>query len=301
MGSTTGSDPRTNPNRTGWIPTACASLSTNILWDGTWNPNHLACVLLLDGKVAIVGELSKHGICTCWLRGVFQWTDGSKANELKRRISWTGRGDCHECLVVAWRKQSTCTTHARHVSKIACVRRKVCLVRFPSFGTVVLASQPVAVSTSWSSSPFCREETPLVRSTDAPPLFPRCTFLLFPWYERKTETRIPTRSTVHFPSRPPPSTQTWSWTSDTKGTTPMAEGSERATVHVMHALEEQIERLKAEVRMEGKRPRRKEQTKGTMDETKTRERKSAKKVERTQGDQHRAWEKKATGTHPDAR
>ena len=77
----------------------------------------------------------------------------------------------------------------------------------------------------------------------------------------------------------------------------MAEGSERATVHVMHALEEQIERLKAEVRMERKRTRRKEQTEGT----KTRETESAEKVERTQGDQNRAWEKKATGTHPNER
>lgn len=76
-----GSDPGTNPRRKGWIPTACASLSANILWDETWNSNHLACVLLADGKVAIVGDLSKHGICTCWLRGGFQRTDGSVQSE----------------------------------------------------------------------------------------------------------------------------------------------------------------------------------------------------------------------------
>ena len=120
----------------------------------------------------------------------------------------------------------------------------------------------------------------------------------FHWYERKSETRIPSlRSTVRFLGCPAPSTQTWSGTKDTRWTTAMAEGSERATVHVMHALEEQIERLKAEVRMERKRTRRKEQTEGT----KTRETESAEKVERTQGDQNRAWEKKATGTHPNER
>ena len=53
-----GSDPGTDPRRTGWIPTACATLSTNILWVGTCGPNHLACVLLPDGKVVIVGDLS---------------------------------------------------------------------------------------------------------------------------------------------------------------------------------------------------------------------------------------------------